>query len=355
MKNERTIPRRCRNSTRRPATSATSQYSEPLDHALVLVDTICRLAGSDTFIGPTGRMQQAILDRDTPYLFEHLVGSFSLQGISDRAALTYMENHDRLTWRDLQKATSRIPACSKLRGYWTYCGCGYRKAARACAEPETLEKCPVPRPALRNGRLNEMAHSLFFFIRDIADNNLVDWIDQSLAQANVGSGQNRLNRMRRVLIDPLKNVYGVSDKVLNMTLADTLLAAPASKPLWKETGASMIAIDTLVCNFLHRSGIMREMGSKHVYGSACYGPDGCADVIRKLARQIDAKQFNPNYPRNFPRFVQHAVWRWCAQQELNICNGNNIDDRYRCENKSCPLYHSCDRVALRDESRTDRS
>ncbi|MEH2489454.1 hypothetical protein [Bradyrhizobium sp. AZCC 2230] len=70
---------------------------------MVLVDTICRLAGANNLIGSeTSRLQQAIVDRDTPYLFEHLVGSFSLQGISDRAALTYMENHDRPSWRDLQ-------------------------------------------------------------------------------------------------------------------------------------------------------------------------------------------------------------------------------------------------------------
>ena len=43
-------------------------------------------------------------------------GSFSLQGISDRAALTYMDNHDRPTWQDLEQATSRPPACPKLRG-----------------------------------------------------------------------------------------------------------------------------------------------------------------------------------------------------------------------------------------------
>ncbi|WLA64700.1 hypothetical protein [Bradyrhizobium diazoefficiens] len=76
---------------------------------MVLLDTVCRLAGSGDLIGPkTGRrLQQAILDHDTPYLFEHLVGSFSMQGISDRAALTYMESHDRPSWRDLQQATSR--------------------------------------------------------------------------------------------------------------------------------------------------------------------------------------------------------------------------------------------------------
>lgn len=344
MKNKRTVLRQLRHSTTRPATSAA--HSELPGHMWV-VETICRLAGSDNLIGPkTGRLQQAILDRDTPYLFEHLVRSFSLQGISDRAAWTYMENHGQPTWRDLQRVSSRPPACPKLRGYWTFYGCGYRKAARTCAEPGTISRCSVPRHALRNGRLNQMAYSLFFFIRDIADGNLVDWIDRSLSQAHFGSAKNRVRRMRRALVEPLRNIYGVSDKVLNMTLADVLLAAPASKPQWRETGFSMIAIDTLVHNFLYRTGIQSRLGAKHDFGPACYATDGCDDIVRRLAGQVDARQFNSDYPQNFPRFVQHAIWRFCAQSELNVCNGNNIDDRFRCDNKDCPLFHRCKRAAL---------
>ena len=70
-----------------------------------------------------------------------------------------------------------------------------------------------------------MTYSLFFFIRDVTDGNLVDWIDRSLAQASLGTAKNRAYRMRHALIEPLLNIYGVSDKVLNMTLADILLAA----------------------------------------------------------------------------------------------------------------------------------
>lgn len=351
MGNVRAVPNRPRKSTSRPATRAAHVHSEPLDRALVLVDTICRLAGAGDLIGPgTGRLQQAILDGDTPYLFEHLVGSFSLQGISDRAALTYMESHERPSWRDLQQATSRPPACPKLRGYWTFCGCGYQKAARTCAEPGALAKCSVPHAALRNGRLNQMTYSLFFFIRDVADGNFVDWIDRSLGQASLGSANKRAYRMRHSLIEPLRNIYGVSDKVLNMTLADIMLAAPVSKPLWLETGFSMIAIDTLVHNFLRRTGLTRRLGHEHAYGGACYSANGCADLVRTLATGIDARQFNFDYPQNFPRFVQHAIWRYCAQSELNVCNGNNIDDDYRCGNGNCALFRRCDRVSLRSQS-----
>jgi hypothetical protein len=69
-------------------------------------------------------------------------------------------------------------------------------------------------------------------------------------------------------------------------------------------------------------------------------------VIEAIAHEIDARQFNPRFPRTFPRFVQHAIWRYCSQQGLDICNGNNIDDRARCENKDCELYSNCDRICL---------
>ncbi|MEH2489457.1 hypothetical protein [Bradyrhizobium sp. AZCC 2230] len=193
-----------------------------------------------------------------------------------------------------------------------------------------------------------MTYSLFFFIRDVTDGNLVGWIDRSLARASVGTAQNRAYRMRHALIEPLRNIYGVSDKVLNMTLADVLLAALASKPLWRETGSGMIAIDTLVHNFLHRTGITRRLGGEHTYGGSCYSVGGCADIVRRIARRIDARQFNPNYPQHFPRFVQHAIWRYSAQSELNVCNGNNIDDGLRCQNGNCALFRRCDRSPLRD-------
>jgi hypothetical protein len=145
----------------------------------------------------------------------------------------------------------------------------------------------------------------------------------------------------------MRNLFGVSDKVLNMTLASLLTAAPPDKPLWLETGVSMIAVDTLVHNFLHRTGILRHFGSEHSYGPACYQEAGCADIIARVASCIDARDYNSNYPRLFPRFVQHAIWRYCAQSELNICNGNKIDDRHNCDNKGCPVFQGCDRVALK--------
>ena len=134
-----------------------------------------------------------------------------------------------------------------------------------------------------------------------------------------------------------------------MALADLLLGAGHQDPRWELVGSRLIVIDTLVHNFLHRTGILRRLGAAHHYGPACYGPQGCATVLAALSRHIDAREFNPGFPALFPRFVQHAIWRYCAAEVLNVCNGNRIEDRYRCANAYCRLYRTCDREALRSE------
>ena len=153
--------------------------------------------------------------------------------------------------------------------------------------------------------------------------------------------------MRDSLIEPLREIYGVSDKVLAMALSSLLLGAPKKMVLWAEVGGSMIAIDTLVHNFLHRTGILQRFNANHQYGLACYRPGGCADILQIVAEHIDARQFNPLFPRVFPRFVQHAIWKYCSQSGLDICNGNRIDDERRCDNIDCRMRLMCDRVALR--------
>ena len=67
--------------------------------------------------------------------------------------------------------------------------------------------------------------------------------------------------------------------------------------------------------------------------SACYRRGGCAEIVEAVAKRIDARAFNPTFPAVFPRFVQHAIWRYCAQSGLAVCNGNRIDDRKSC---GCP-------------------
>jgi hypothetical protein len=292
----------------------------------------------------------SIRNGDTPALFDHLVSALSYQGISDQVAEAYMERYGSATWASIDQKIAQGAPCPKLKSYWHFHGCRYDKLSCTCAEPDHIEACPLPTHYLRNGRLNQMAYSLFLFIRDIADGDLVGWIDNRLQGADDSANPNRLADLREALLGPLREIYGVSDKVLTMTLSIVLLAAPEDRPLWIEVGASMIAIDTLVHNFLVRTGILHRFDATHAYGMACYRPGGCASIIENVSGNIDARQFNPAFPRSFPRFVQHAIWRYCSQNGLDVCNGNRIDDRKSCGNVYCQIYNICDRISLNDQA-----
>jgi hypothetical protein len=322
-----------------------------LDHATRLIHRVCCLAGSADFIDEIRTdnhlIRSAIKERDTAALFDWLMVMLSYQGVSDRVAADYMDHHGRVRWDEIERTLADHPSCPKLQSYWNFNGCGYHKTSRTCSQPDHIDHCPLPTHALRNGRLNQTAYSLYMFIRDVTGNDLVGWIEAQLASAAAPTDDGRHARMRDGLLDPLRHVYGVSDKVLSMTLSVLLLAAPKTMRLWAEVGVGMIAIDTLVHNFLVRTGILRRFDADHLYGPACYQPGGCADVIQAVADQIDARQFNPRFPKTFPRFVQHAIWRYCAENGLDVCNGNRINDDTRCDNVYCRVQPLCDRVALR--------
>jgi hypothetical protein len=57
--------------------------------------------------------------------------------------------------------------------------------------------------------------------------------------------------------------------------------------------------------------------------------------------------------KGFPRFVQHAIWRYCAADGLNLCNGNRINDRERCQTNYCHLFEICGRKPLKSDTFSD--
>jgi hypothetical protein len=260
-------------------------------------------------------MLEAVANRNTPKIFDWLLSAFSYQGISDQVARAYIRKHGNAAWSDIEgglDAAQLPPPCPLLRTYWHFDGCRYDKGSFSCSQPDHIDACPLPRHRLRNGRLNQTAYSFFLFVRDIAKGDLIGWIDDRLSDlpsASGGANADFARERQERLIGPLRNIYGVSDKILTMTLSGLLLGASDGRPHWFETGKGMIAIDTLVHNFLHRTGILGECGVSHGYGSGCYGQGGCAEIIEKVASQIDASAFNARFPRVFPRFVQHAIWR----------------------------------------------
>jgi hypothetical protein len=325
-----------------------------LSHATRLILRVCQLSGTTAFLddaglGPEGRdLRQAIRSRNTADLFDWLIAASSYQGISGEVAKNFMDRHG-LDEADLR----RRPTCPKLRSYWHFYDCRYNKSRCTCAQPDHLPDCPLPNSWMRNGRLNQTAYSLYLFVRDVGGGDLVGWIDRRLNGAAREPGPNRLARMRGALLDPLREVYGVSDKVLAMALSQLLLGAPRSRWRWREVGGTMIAVDTLVHNFLQRTGILHRFDAEHSYGPACYRPNGCAEIIETVAGEIDASRFDHRFPKSFPRFVQFAIWRYCSLQGLDICNGNQIDDRKPCENLQCALYPGCDRITLNNRKTTN--
>ena len=308
------------------------------------------MAGSLTFLQDIRQdlrragIQDAIVRRDTPMIFNWLLTTFSYQGISDRVARSYIRQYGNATWTQIATALENDPPCPLLRSHWEFDGCRFDKTSFTCSEPDRISLCPLPQHRLRNGRLNQMAYSLYLFVRDIAGSDFVGWIEQRVAPP---PKQGDLDTAQEKLIGPLRYVYGVSDKILTMTLSEMLLGASDGRPDWLEAGKDMIAVDTLVHNFLYRTGILDNCGTPHGYGAACYAAGGCAGIIRAAAAQIDASAFNRRFPRVFPRFVQHAIWRFCAADGLNVCNGNRIDDRTSCDNRYCQLFGICDRKSLK--------
>ena len=85
----------------------------------------------------------------------------------------------------------------------------------------------------------------------MCEGDLVSWMDQRLEAVPDPTSPDYPERLGQALITPLRHVFGVSHKVLNMTLADLLIGADLDRPLWGLAGSHMIAIDTLMHNLLH--------------------------------------------------------------------------------------------------------
>lgn len=328
-----------------------AKQESAFQYAISQLRRACALAGSADLIDDavialaSANVFGAIETHDNAALFDWLVGAISFQGIADSVAAGYIAQHGNVGFASVAQGLRTRQRCSKLQSYWLYRECGYRKGVSTCNLPSEFPRCPLPRHNLRNGHLNQAAYSLFLFMRDVADGDFVGWLDDQLFLAD-RLAPRRGQRLANAVVEPMRGIYGVSDKVLNMTLSMLLLAGDPLRERWRTAGASMIAIDTLVHNWLHRTGILKRLGAEHAYGSRCYAARGCASIIRRASCKIDARKFNPKYPRTFPRFVQYAIWRFCSQSGLAECNGHRIDDSNRCDNKPCALFSRCDRIAL---------
>lgn len=327
--------------------SAINLKGRDLAYAVGMVETICWLAGTPNYLDDVREAVAEFFEpselKQSRRLFEWLATQMSFQGISDEVARNYMDTHGRASWSAIARSLKAGPECALLDHYWSFADCRFQKSAATCSHPQLLHACPLPTFTFRNGRMNQLAYSLFLFIRDVAGGNLVGWIDDKLSDADRHTPTN----LAESVIAPMRGIFGVSDKVLNMVMSSLLIAGTERNPLWGIAGGSMIAVDTLVHNFLHRTGILRRADALHPYGERCYGPQGCEAVIKAISAQIDARQFKPHFPRSFPRYVQRCLWLYCAREGLDVCNGTMIDDAKRCRHIECRLFDGCDRVRLR--------
>jgi hypothetical protein len=103
--------------------------------------------------------------------------------------------------------------------------------------------------------------------RDVCGGGFISWIDDHL------SGSNEPNAAP--IIDALRHIHGVSDKVLSLALVALLLGGRPGDSRWHAAGIQLVVIDTLVHNWLHRSGILNDLDARHRYGPKCYAPNGC--------------------------------------------------------------------------------
>lgn len=320
-----------------------------IDKASRLINSLCDIAhGTNELRALANRktnhqLRQAIVRRDSEALYSWLMNTFSYQGLSDQAVDDYIAKHGNACSVDIEAGLAAKDPCQKLVGFWTFKSCQYQKLERTCSRQEKLDGCPLPQLPLRNGKLNQTAFSLYFFIRDVAGGDLVSFIDRQIDEIPIQASPREVHQS---LVPAWKAIFGVSEKVISMALTTLLLSAPNNKARWKDAGRSLVVVDSLVHNFLHRAGLIDQLGKTHLYGRKCYLEDGCFDVLGKLSELVDARRFDANFPAFFPRFVQLAVWRFCAQSAWNICNGNQISDRGRCNGGQCYLRGDCERKSL---------
>jgi hypothetical protein len=314
--------------------------------AIALIQRVCDIAAPRNYLAETREyllnagIVAAVATHDTPALYRWLMEAISYQGIADRIASDYLARHGCVQWADVQNGLRGPDPCPKLATYWTFHGCGYRKWARTCAIPSKVPRCIVPALPMRNGSLAQAAAALYLFLRDVCGGDFIGWIDDHLTGSKEPDAA--------PIIDAMRHIHGVSDKVLSLALVPLLLGGRPGDARWQGAGAQLIVIDTLVHNWLHRTGILNAFNARHKYGPNCYAPNGCADILRQAALPIDTRRYGPDNPKVFPRLIQYAIWRFCAAEAFDICNGNRIDDRKPCSGAGCPIMRVCGRVALRN-------
>lgn len=243
-------------------------------------------------------------------LYQYLVEALLLSGGGDQSNQGYYAKQSHKPSFNRIKRAVKAAQCPKLATFETFQGCGYPKGPNRCNEPAFVKTCPLPKFDMKRGALNHMAFSLNFFLRDVAGGDFYTFTRQHFGTDGPADGT--INGGLDGFIGQITTIANVGPKLAHLALSGLFLTA---YPGWdyRRVGEQMIAVDSLVHNFLHRTGILAGYGSNHQYGPRCHTENGCLGVIRDLATRIDCREFNPTLPAHFPRFVQYHLWAYCGQ------------------------------------------
>lgn len=260
------------------------------------------------------------------------------QGMSDRAASSWLSTNGN---PDFQELALRLPheRCECAGSVDGISRCGYLRSQRVCKHPALLARCIVPTIPARKGQLARLAVALNYWAAELPHRSLGTWARSKLKRGEPRAGG-------AAMVEDLKRLPGVSDKVASMIASDVAIGLSTGSDALLRAGASLIVVDSLVHNMLQRTGAILAVGKPHAFGSGCYALGGCHELIVSFSETIDAHTYNPAWPRLAPRMLQHALWRFCAGSELNICNGNQIPAGRKCESGCCPAANHCARLAL---------
>ncbi len=260
------------------------------------------------------------------------------QGMSDRAASSWLSTNGSPDFRELALRLPLEP-CECAGSFDGVTGCGYLRSQNVCSHPALLLRCIVPTIPARKGQLARLALALNYWASDLPVQSLGAWARSKLKRGDHRAGG-------AAMVEDLKRLPGVSDKVASMIASDVAIGLSTGIDALLRAGASVIVVDRLVHNLLIRTGATRVAGRPHAFGPRCYAEGGCRDLIELFAAGIDARQFNRRWPTFAPRMLQHAIWRFCAGSELSICNGNNIRAQDRCRVIVCPAFEQCERARI---------
>ncbi len=252
-------------------------------------------------------------------LYKCLVESFIMVGGSDQSNQGYYDRQKvKPSYHRIKKAVQQA-TCPKLATFEAYQDCGYRKTAKTCSNPDLITTCPVPQLDMKKGVLNQMAFSLFFFLRDVCRGDFYRFVKDQFGDGALP--EEELGERIQGFIDQVSRIHNVGPKLVDMVFSHIFFT---QAPGWdyQAIGVRMVAIDTLVHNFMAKTGTLDYYGKPHKYGPKCHSQDGCVGVIEEIAGDLDCRKYHPSYPAYFPRLIQVYIWAYCAMNGENICNGN---------------------------------